>query len=140
MQYGRSILLVFCTIFGVFAWNKPLNLHLALTGTDSEVVVSWFTIRNTTTSYVKFGMEPNALSSAATGNQSSYHISDGDSYVFWNHNVLLQGLQHRTRYYYQCGDPVAGWAEIHSFVSPPSTAKSFTEYNMSVVVFGHSEL
>jgi hypothetical protein len=38
----------------------------------------------------------------------------------WNHHVILTELKENTRYYYRCGDPVAGWSKEYYFqVSTP---------------------
>lgn len=33
----------------------------------------------------------------------------------WNHHVVLTGLKENTRYFYRCGDPIAGWSTEYHF-------------------------
>jgi hypothetical protein len=49
------------------------------------------------------------------------------------HDVVLQGLQGATTYYYVAGDAAAGFSTQFSFVTPPATSGV-----VSIAVYGES--
>lgn len=83
------------------------------------MVISWLTLGKTKTSTVRAGTSSNNYDVIATGDSHSYLHSDYNDVVFWNHDVVLVGLQPSTKYYYVCGDQAGGWSKEFSFVTAP---------------------
>lgn len=145
-----KILIFLSVFFGVFrlchcvgpaqcgVFNcQPKNIHLALTGKTTELVVSWLTIGHPATSTVQYGLSSGKLQWSAVGKQSSYLESDDGDIVMWNHHVVLSELKEDTRYFYRCGDPIAGWSKEFSFKTPPPPpTSSRTNLNTTIIVYG----
>ena len=95
--------------------EKPLHLHLGLTGVPSQMRVQW-TSRHPYTPTVFYGLTPTELKYTATGLWKTYTNKDmcgppANSTTFflhpgYLHDVLLTGLKANTRYYYRCGGGV----------------------------------
>jgi len=102
---------------------QPEQIHLALTGISSEMMVSWATKMGTSTSTVQFGITQDHLDSTATGSYTHYYFLLYESPAL--HAVKLKNLKPDTVYYYRCGDSSGGWSQIFQFktenLSPAST-------------------
>jgi hypothetical protein len=115
----------------------PQNIHLALSGSPSEMVVSYLTIGMPEHSKVKYGLVSNQYTYKATGESVTYLKSDRGDMVLYHSHVKMTQLKPSTTYYYVCGDEVAGWSDEYSFTSAPAAPTSpKTTLNTTVVVYG----
>jgi len=114
----------------------PEQVHVSLTGDPTQMVVMWTTSESTNTSTVLYGLsdDPNALSSVATGNQSTYLWG---GWVGVLHTVILTDLTPSTQYYYQVGSPGQRISElVYSFVSAPPLSNTSALATYSFAAFG----
>lgn len=114
------------------AADVPTQIHIAFAGKDDQgnpnsMAVSWNTKSSTSTSMVKYGVQPGVYTETASGFGSAY-------YETFNHHVVLGALQPATTYYYVVGDDAAGWSTEFNFKSaiPASQLRG----NFSFFVFG----
>ena len=120
-------------------YNDPLQVHLALTGLPSEMVVVWSTL-NASKPMVQWGTSPQSLVHSTSSSFSSYTSSDmcgSPAKDFgWRdpgliHKAVMRDLQGGTTYYYKVGDGTYGWSEIFHFKTPPTDMST-----VRVVAFG----
>jgi len=106
---------------------EPEQVHLSITDKNDEIVVWWMTDRQTETSTVRYGLNPDNLNLTATSNKIQQYKYRGirmrggytSPYI---HEVVVNGLrrdEYQIRYYYKCGDPSDGWSEVRSFLTRP---------------------
>jgi hypothetical protein len=88
------------------------NVHIALVGDPTSMVISWKTKDESSNSIVQYGVSSGVYSMQGYGNQSSYSSKSG-----WNHNVVLINLQPGTKYYFICGDSSYAWSPEYTFVT-----------------------
>ncbi|KAK9807716.1 hypothetical protein WJX72_007062 [[Myrmecia] bisecta] len=112
--------------------NEPTQVHLALTGVNSEMAVMWVTL-NASNPHVKWGSAPGVNNSSAPSKPQTYTkkdmctgfgASDVASTSGWyppgqNHYAVMTGLKPLTRYYYVVGDEAYGYSAEYSFLSAP---------------------
>ena len=110
----------------------PQNVHLALTGDETQMAVSWLTLYHSPTSTVKYGLSSNNLDGTAYGTQSSYLMSVYYDITFWNHDTVVENLKPSTLYFYQCGDQLGGWSDIFNFTTAPSRQAQPTSFTIAV--------
>jgi len=96
------------------------QVHLALTATNTEMMVKWITDDNTTTQ-VQVGTKSGVYSSTFTGYTSTYDVGEAGGWHKIIHTVKVTALNPATKYYYICGDGSTNSPE-YSFTTPPPTA------------------
>lgn len=125
-----------CSLFLTFGLaltsNIPTQVHVALAGSDSTgnsntFSVSWNTVTQTSTTFVKYGTVSGTYDMVSEGSSAAY-------YETFNHHVVLQTLKPSTKYYYIVGDDTDGWSPEFSFKSAPLS--SDLRNNFSFVVYG----
>jgi len=105
---------------GTAAARNPVeNVHLAMTGNITQMVVSWKTANNAS-SVVQYGFSSGKYTFTASGSSDSYDSKSG-----FNHNVVLLGLSPATVYYYVCGDPSGSMSSEFNFTTPQPTFRPF---------------
>ncbi|EFJ46276.1 hypothetical protein VOLCADRAFT_105635 [Volvox carteri f. nagariensis] len=148
--------------------NEPLQVHLALTGSPSEMRVQWNTREAGSTPQVRWGpksvkyddrdglgfaggSDGPAYPSTAAADTSRYGIEDlcggAATSAGWvdaghHHVALLTGLRPATRYYYRVGDPDGdgGWSPEFSFLSSPEISPDETVHILAVADMGQAEV
>jgi len=101
-------------------------VHLALTGSPTEMNVGWYTQSGTQTSTVEYNPEGGSTS-VATGAAKEWLAGYG-----FNHFVTLTDLRPATVYTFRCGDAAGGWSALSTFTTAPGdTAKAF-----AVAIYG----
>ena len=125
--------------------NAHLHIHLALTGSPSEMRVQWTTGKNCVPT-VHYGSSPNHLPLKATGvsrtykasdmcgppaNMSAYFIDPG-----YLHDVLLTDLTPNTQYYYQVSGTGVS-SEVMSFRTPPPPG---SDGPFSFIIYGDMDI
>ena len=125
--------------------NAHLHIHLALTGSPSEMRVQWTTGKNCVPT-VHYGSSPNHLPLKATGvsrtykasdmcgppaNMSAYFIDPGYLY-----DVLLTDLTPNTQYYYQVSGTGVS-SEVMSFRTPPPPG---SDGPFSFIIYGDMDI
>jgi len=98
--------------------TSPRYVHLAMTGSTTEMNIGWYTQDGTATSTVEYSTKP-PLAYNATGVAKEWLSGYG-----FNHFVTLLDLAPATRYYYRCGDASGGWSAVYTFVTPPNNAQT----------------
>jgi Purple acid Phosphatase, N-terminal domain/Calcineurin-like phosphoesterase len=112
----------------------PEQVHLALTGDPSQMVVMWTTSEETNSSTVQYGTAEYTLTSSATGSMSTYLWGGWDGVL---HTVLLSDLSPSIRYHYRVGSPGQRLSEVtYSFVSAPPLSASSAHANYSFAAYG----
>ena len=121
--FRSSLLTILCILLITGLFRASLNaqpglIHLSLaakktTGTTSPVIVTWSSVKNTGSQFVKFGPTPE------TGFVAKAKKSDlNDQFVY---NARLKKLKGSTKYYYRCGSDTEGWSPLYSFHSEPDS-------------------
>jgi len=121
------------------SFAAPRHGHIALADGLDEMAVM-FNSASKKTPWVKFGLHPDELRQRASGNSTTYSAADmchapanvTAQQLFrdpgYMHKVILSGLQHATRYYYQFGNDDDGWSKIFSFRSRPDASVKTTKF------------
>jgi len=104
-----------------FADNKPGEVHIAF-GDDPKTTMSvvWQTATPTEAPTVRYGTSKANLSRTAKATRSRYAYETKAIA-----EAKLTGLQAGTTYYYRVGDKDAGWSQVFSFRTAPSTPQSW---------------
>jgi len=113
---------------------EPVQGHLGLTRTATEMRVSWVSGSNEDTPAVLYGTDPTNLDRISVGTTDTYSMKDLCEVIPANfippgfmHSAVLTDLKPSTQYYYQYGSQAAGLSEIKSFFSaPPLSADTDT--------------
>jgi predicted phosphodiesterase len=105
------------------ALQAPEQVHIAVTGDPSEMVITWVTFGATPTSTVEYGTSSGIYDYSASGSTHTY--TDG-GWVGEIHDVILTGLTPNTQYFYRVGDPSEGWSSEFRFTSAPSEFENVT--------------
>lgn len=140
MRSTTSVLLFSCLVSLALAsphnlggrgesYNPPQQMHLAVTGDPTQMVVSWMTTLPTSDSVVQVSNSANSFFNSYTGEQASYLPSAG--YV---HHVLVTGLTPATKYDYICGSSDGGFtSQKATFKTPPVEG---TRANHTFILYG----
>ena len=114
-----------------WATAGPVEIHIAYAGQDSEgnsnaMAVSWMTSNATSSPTVLYGLDPNGLTSTATGTTRTYLNG-------FHHHTVLPSLKPATRYYYRCGDSTNGFSSVLSFITAPLSSEESSSASFIVV-------
>jgi len=100
----------------------PQQLHLAVTGNPTEMVVTWISRDKDEPSIVQYGLTSQNLDTNATGTIFTY-TAGIDGWSGWIHRVTLVELKTATTYYYRVGMPDS-WSDVFTFVTAPNPSDS----------------
>ncbi|KAJ9453447.1 Acid phosphatase [Diplonema papillatum] len=93
-------------------------------GNPSGMNVGWYTLDNTATSKVVYGLSETALNMTATGSSKKYYHEG------WHHNADLPNLMPATRYHYKVvGEKEGDDSAVFSFMTAPDS--SLTDFSIS---------
>jgi len=105
------------------AVDPPQQVHIAYAGgnataTPDHMMISWQTLRRTSSNEVVLGTEPGQYT-------RRFYSNDSHSYFeTWDHHVKIGPLRPNTRYYYACGSEQEGFSQEFSFVSAAGPEKT----------------
>ncbi|CAJ0582052.1 unnamed protein product, partial [Mesorhabditis spiculigera] len=91
----------------------PEQIHLALTGDQSEMNVGWVTMGTGSPTYVSYGLSATSLTSKSENSNPKSWTYAGITRV--SHNVVLKGLKENTHYFYQ----ISGSSKTYAFKTLP---------------------
>ena len=128
--------------------DAPLHGHIALTGDPTQMRVHW-TSGSPVTPVVRYGISPRDLSHVTSGawrtygqgdicgpmaNLTMYFLDPG-----FLHDVLLEGLEPGTRYFYKYGGGSEGskFSQVRSFTTPPVHGADKT---VKFVIYGDMDI
>lgn len=123
--------------------NRPMHVHLALTGNPTEMRVDWTSSNDDSYQpWIKYGTNPRSLDLSALVKTTTYTANDmcgaPATTVGWRdpgffHKALLEGLKPNTQYYYQVGDSSKGSESVvYNFFAPPAPDQTDIQF----VIFG----
>lgn len=108
-------MLVWLVLCSVYAVDLPQQVHIAyagkhpLTALPTGISLSWQTNSQTLT-LARLGLESGNYSMEYAGLSSSY-------FQTWDHHVVIEDLEPKTRYFYRVGNEQDGWSQEFSFVT-----------------------
>jgi len=123
---GGLVLLALFVVRGHAADTNVRYVHLAMTGSITEMNVGWYTQDGTATSTVQFGTKA-PFAANATGVANEWFSGYG-----FNHFVVLRDLAPATQYFYRCGDAAGGWSAVYTFTTPPDN----TDTPFTIAIYG----
>jgi len=91
--------------------GTPEQIHLSLTGSNSEMAVVWLSTEYGSPQ-VKFGVNKNSLVNVVNANSYTYNTA---GFLGVIHRGIMKGLAADTTYFYQVGDVNNGWSTMNSF-------------------------
>ena len=106
--------------------RNRLQLHLALTGDPTEMVITWITPEDISSSMVEYGLLAGDYSLSVDGEN---HLLTGESWpgleeTIRVHEVILTDLIPGTTYHYRARGDV--WSGDYEFTTPPAIPLNFT--------------
>jgi len=110
----------------------PMHIHIALTASPSEMMVTFVTKESLRPPLVQLGTAPGEYTHTFQGTTHTYNDSalcePAGPKAVWTapgmiHDAVVAGLRPSTKYFYRVGSPHA-WSEEASFWSPPAPAAS----------------
>lgn len=119
--------------------NAPKQVHIALNDDPSGMTVT-FVSASSNTPQVRFGTEPDILTSVVNGTSITYAASEmcdqpanTTSQVTFRdpgfiHTIVLSKLFPGQRYYYQAGNDVDGWSQTFSFKARKPAGAASTSF------------
>jgi len=122
--------------------NEPLQGHLTLTSTLSEMKLSWAIGYESISQYVEWGTRSGNYTNSEYATLSTYTVADmcgpPASTVGWRDpgylaTALMVNLQPNQTYYYRYGSDQSGWSPEYTFISPPKVAK---DTGVRIIAFG----
>lgn len=112
-------------------YNKPFQVHLALTNDLAFMKVMWVTL-NASAPSVTWGQAGSEVSKTTSAVSATYTSDDlcgaPANSTGWRdpgliHTAIIGPLEPDTRYHYVVGDPAYTWSEAFNFTSPPMTQR-----------------
>ena len=102
--------------------QQPEQIHLSYGSKPSQMIVTWATINETSTSLVEYGIQ--GLDQQASGIQYPFVDGGPEKRRIFIHKVTLKDLKPGVKYLYHCGG-TDGWSSVYYFTA----MKSGTNWN-----------
>jgi hypothetical protein len=114
----QSTLTFLLLVLAYISASAPEWVYLGLNGQNdfaTAMAVSWFTA-NATSDYkpiVRYGNTTACTQKSTKGFTKTYNPAKG-----YHHTAIMTNLKPDTRYYFTCGDEVAGMSDTRNFITP----------------------